>query len=185
MYSVRNLQLRAGGYESLSCLIAGELLEVLDEASGEILGLNLPLLGGSIGVAGIEDVGVHLVELGRDGKVEVRDGCGLSLVHAAVEDAVDDGAGILDGDTLAGTVPAGVHEVSGGAYFLHSLDELLTVLGGMQGEECCSEASGESGGRLGDTALCSGELGGEAAQEVVFGLLGGQLGNGRVKPLRK
>ena len=55
----------------------------------------------------------------------------------------------------------------------------LTVLGGMQGEECCSEACGEGGGRLGDTALCSGEFGGEAAQEVVFGLLGGQLGNGR------
>ena len=89
------------------------------------------------------------------------------------------GAGILDGDTLAGTVPAGVHEVSGGAYFLHSLHEFLTVLGGVQGEERSSEASGEGGGRLGDAALCAGELGGEAAQEVIFGLLGGQLGNGR------
>ena len=91
------LEFGAGGDEGLSSLIAGELLEVLHEAPGEILGLNLPLLRSSVGVAGIEDVSVHLIEFGGDGKVEVRDGCGLSLVHAAVEDAVDDGAGILDG----------------------------------------------------------------------------------------
>ena len=49
----------------------------------------------------------------------------------------------------------------------------------MQGEECCSEACGEGRGGLGDAALGSCELGGEAAQEVVFGLLRGQLGYGR------
>ena len=49
----------------------------------------------------------------------------------------------------------------------------------MQGEECCSETCGEGRGGLGDAALGSCELGGEAAQEVVFGLLGGQLGYGR------
>ena len=169
------LELGAGGYKCLASLIACELLEVLDEAACEILCLYIPVLWLCVCVAGIEDVSVHLVESGRNGKVEVRDGCGLGLVHAAVEDTVDDGAGILDGDTLAGTVPAGVHEICGGSDFLHSLHELLTVFGRMQGEECCSEACGEGGGRLGDTALCSGELGGEAAQEVVFGLLGGLL----------
>ena len=46
----------------------------------------------------------------------------------------------------------------------------------MQGEECCSEACGEGRGGLGDAALGSCELGGEAAQEVVLGLFGSQLG---------
>ena len=117
------LELGTGGDEGLSSLIAGELLEVLHEAPGEILGLNLPLLRSSVGVAGIEDVSVHLVELGRDGKVEVGDGCGLSLVHAAVEDAVDDGAGILDGDAA----PKQAEKVGVGSVIPRSVPASLAV----------------------------------------------------------
>ena len=52
------------------------------------------------------------------------------------------------------------------------------VLGGMEAEECLAEACRESGGGLGDAALGTGELGGEAAQEVVLGLLVVEDGHG-------
>ena len=49
----------------------------------------------------------------------------------------------------------------------------------MQLEERLTEASGEGGGGLGYAALRACELSGEAGQEVVLGLLGGEDGNGR------
>ena len=104
--------------------------------------------------------------------------CGIFLVGAfvdsAAQDRVDDAAGILDGDALAGAVPAGVDQVSLGAGLLHLLDQLLSVLGGMQLQEGLAEAGGEGRGGLGDAALGAGQLRGEAGQEVVLGLLGGQ-----------
>jgi len=42
----------------------------------------------------------------------------------------------------------------------------------VQRKECRAEACRESRGRLGDTALGTRQLGGEARQEIVFGLLG-------------
>ena len=42
---VETLQLRAGGYESLACLVVLVLVEVVDEASGEILCLLVPYCG--------------------------------------------------------------------------------------------------------------------------------------------
>ena len=41
----------------------------------------------------------------------------------------------------------------------------------MQLEECLTKAGGERRGRLGDAALGTGELRGEAGQEVVLGCL--------------
>ena len=49
----------------------------------------------------------------------------------------------------------------------------------MQLKEGLAEASREGGSGLGDAALGTGELGGEAAQEVVLGLLLGQYRYGR------
>ena len=40
--------------------------------------------------------------------------------------------GILDGDPLAGAVPAGVDQVGLGAALFHLLDQFLSILGGMQ-----------------------------------------------------
>ena len=101
------------------------------------------------------------------------------LQDGAAQDGVDDAAGVLDGDTLAGAVPAGVDQISLGAALLHLLDQLLSVLGGMQLQEGLAEAGGEGRGGLGDAALGAGQLRGEAGQEVVLGLLGGQDGHGR------
>ena len=49
----------------------------------------------------------------------------------------------------------------------------------MQLQERLAEAGGERRGGLGDAALGAGQLGGEAGQEVVLGLLRRQDGDGR------
>ena len=109
------LRLGASGDQSLAGVVGGVLGEVLYEAGGQILGLGVPLGGVSVGVAGIQDVGVHAGQLGGNGQVEVGDGLGLRLQDGTVQDGVDDAAGVLDGDTLAGAVPAGVDEVCASA----------------------------------------------------------------------
>ena len=125
------------------------------------------------------DFGGNASQLGGDLKIEVRQLLGRSLVDIAVQDGVDDAAGILDGDTLAGAVPAGVDEVGLCAALFHLLDEFFGVLGRMQFEEGLAKAGGEGRGGLGDAALGAGQLRGEAGQEVVLGLLRGQDGDGR------
>ena len=87
---------------------------------------------------------------------------GRSCENSTVEDSVDDTAGVADRDTLAGSVPAGVYEISLGAALLHLLDKFLGILGRMQFEECLAEASRESRSRLCDTTFCTCQLGGEA-----------------------
>lgn len=141
------LELRTSLYKRLALLVVLVLDEVLDEPACEILCLLLPLGSILVGVTRIEDLGVNAGKLGRYSEVEDRKLLGSDLVDGAVEDRIDDAAGILDGDTLAGSVPAGVYQVSLGTGLLHLLDELLAVLGRMEGKECLSEASGE--GRVG------------------------------------
>ena len=170
----QSLQLGAGRDQSLTVLVALVLLEVLDEAACQILGLLFPLGSISIGVARIQNAGVHAVQHGGNLEVEVGDLLGGHIVDVAVQDGIDDAAGILDGDALAGAVPAGVDQISLGAALLHLLDQLLSILGGVQLQESLAEACGEGGGGLGDAALGAGQLRGEAGQEVVLGLLGGQ-----------
>ena len=130
-----SLQLGAGGDQSLAVLVALVLCEVLDEAASQILGLLFPLSGICVGVAGVEDGGVNTGQSGGDLKVEVGDLLGGSLVDGTAQDGVDDAAGILDGDALAGAVPAGVDQISLCAALLHLLDQLLSVLGGVQLQE--------------------------------------------------
>ena len=155
-------------------LVAFVLGEVLDEAASQIQSLGLPLGSILVGVAGIEDGGIDAGQRGGNLEVEVRDLLGGGLVDSAAQDCVDDAAGILDGNALAGAIPAGVDQVSLGAGLLHLLDQLLSVLGGMQLQEGLAEAGREGRGGLGDAALGAGQLRGEAGQEVVLGLLGGQ-----------
>ena len=88
-----------------------------------------------------------------------------------VQDSVDDTTCIADRDTLAGTVPAGVDQVSLGTALLHLLDQLLSILCRVQLQESLTEASGECRCRFGDAALCTGQLGCEAGEEVILGLL--------------
>ena len=173
------LQLRACSYQRLACLVGLILHKVLDEAAGQILGLLIPLCRVSICVARIEDRGINARKLCGNFEVEVRDLLGGSLEDIAVQDRVDDAAGILDGDALAGSVPAGIYQVSLRAALFHSLDQLLAVLGGVQLQECLAEACGECRSGLCDAALCSCQLSCEAAQEVVLSLLRCQNRDGR------
>ena len=97
-----SLQLGAGRDQSLAVLVAFVLCKVLDEAASQILCLLLPLGSVSIGVAGIQDSGIHAGQLGGNLEVEVGDLLGGSLVDGTAQDSIDDAAGILDGDALAG-----------------------------------------------------------------------------------
>ena len=120
-------ELRTGSYERLAEVVACELLEVLDETSCKVFSLLIPLCRLGISVARIEDGRIHTRELCRNFEIEVRDLLGRSLLDRTVEDSIDNTAGITDRDTLACSVPACVHEISLGAYCVHSLHEFLTV----------------------------------------------------------
>ena len=168
-----------GCYKSATGLVAFKLVEVVDEHVGEFVGLGVPLGRVGVGVARVEDFRVNAGKFGRNFKVEDGEFLGGSLEDSAVEDGVDDAAGILDGDALAGTVPAGVDEISLCAALFHALNEFFGILGGVERQECCAKASRECRGRLGDAALGAGQLSGEAGQEIVLSLLGGQDGDRR------
>lgn len=167
------------GYESFAERMVLELLEVVDEHFGELVGFLGPFSGICVSVARIEDLRINAREFGRDGEVEDGELLGGSGQDSAVEDSVDNAAGILDGDTFAGSVPACVDEISLGTALLHALNEFFSIFGGVQRKECCAEASGECGSRFGDAALCSCEFRGETGEEVIFGLLGSEDRHGR------
>ena len=90
----RSVHLGTGGDQGLAGLVAGVLGKVLDEAGGQVLGLLVPLSGIGIGVPGIQDAGVHALQLSGDLQTEVGDGLGGGVVDGAVEDGVDDAAGV-------------------------------------------------------------------------------------------
>ena len=185
-YYINNsiLELRTSLNESLTSLISGVLAEILDEAGSQILSLLLPLRCVSISVARIKDSGIHVGQSCGNLEVEVRNLLGLSLQDAAIEDSVDDTTGIGDGDTLAGTVPTSVDEVSLGTALLHLLHEFLSILCGVQLEECLTEASRECRSGLSNTTLCTSQLSCETREEVVLGLLWSQDRYGRQYFLR-
>ena len=81
-----SLQLGAGRDQSLAVLVALVLLEVLDEAACQILGLLFPLGSVSVGVARIQNAGVHAVQHGGNLEVEVGDLLGGHIVDVAVQD---------------------------------------------------------------------------------------------------
>ena len=128
LYCVR-LESWTSCYERLAEVVSSELVEVLDETSCEVLSLLLPLACALVSVAWVEDSWVNAREFCRNCEVEVRDSLGRSLVDRTVEDSIDDSSCILDRDTLSCTVPSCVHEVCLGTNLLHSLYELLAILG--------------------------------------------------------
>lgn len=79
------------------------------------MSLSIPLRSLSVCVARIENLGVYAWELGRNFEVEDGNLLGGGVVDCAAEDGIDDAAGVLDGDTLASAVPAGVDEVCASA----------------------------------------------------------------------
>ena len=95
------LSLGAGSHQGLASFVAGVLRKVLHEAASQILRLGLPLGGVGVGVAGIQDGGIHAGQLGGHLQVEQGDLLGGSLQDGAVQDGVDNAAGVLDGDALA------------------------------------------------------------------------------------
>ena len=93
---VIKLQLGACSDQSLALVIAGVLNKVSLEASSQILCLLFPDSCISVGVSGIQDAAVNTGQSSGNFEAEVGDGLGLSLQDGAVQDGVDDAAGILD-----------------------------------------------------------------------------------------
>src|SRR5699024_9474385 len=133
--------------------------------------LCIPLGSISIGIARIQDSRIYARKLSRNLYVEVRQRLSRSVQDRAIQNRVDDSTGILDGDTLSGSVPSGIYQVSLSSALLHSLNKLLCILRRMQLQECLAKASGEGRCRLCDSTLGSCKLCCETGQEVVLGLL--------------
>ena len=173
-----NSKLRTRRHQGLAFLVIRKHLEVIDKQHGEVLSLALPLRRICIGITGIQDATIDIVQRKRDLQVEHIQVLGLGLLDGAIENGVDNRAGILDGYASAGSVPACVHQVVLGINRLHPGKQFLSILDRVQGEEGLAETCREGRRRLGDTPLGAGQLGGESGQEVILGLLGCQLGDG-------
>ena len=173
------LGLRTCRNQSLAGCIAFILHKVLDETLCEILCLLVPLLAVRIGITRIKDSRIHTRKLGRHLKIKERKLLGRCLQHVAVQDGIDNTSRVLNRNSLAAAVPAGIHKVCLCTALLHALHKLFRILGRMQLEESLTEASRESRGRLGDAALGSRELCRKAGQEVILGLLRRQNGDRR------
>ena len=72
-----------------------------------------------------------------------------------------------------------IPQISLSAALLHTLHELLSILGGVQLEECLAEASREGRSGLCDATLCTSQLSCETREEVVLRLLRSQDRYGR------
>lgn len=77
-------EVRTCSYEFLAFGVAGELLEVLDETTGQICCLLVPLLGVLVRVARIENLGIHARKCSRDLEIEYRQRLGRGLVDRTV-----------------------------------------------------------------------------------------------------
>ena len=157
----------------------GVLLEVLHKAGGQLLaaclirGLVLP------GVLRDQQLGGHTLDAGGHLHAEGGIGDELALLDLAGKGGGDHGAGVAELHALAGAVPAGIDQIDLGAGLLHLVRQHRGVHGGIQRQERLAEAGGECGHRLGDADLRTGDLGGEAGDEVVHGLVLIQLADGR------
>lgn len=67
---MQELELGTSSYESLTCFVVLKLLEVIDEHFSELVSLGVPFFGVSVGVAGIENVGVYAGKFGGNCEVE-------------------------------------------------------------------------------------------------------------------
>ena len=156
------LELRTCCDESLAGFVASVLHKVLLEACCQVFSLLLPLCCVSISIARVKNICIHALKLCGNSEVEDRNVLCRSIEDSATEDSVDDTACVADRDTLACSVPAGVYEVCLGTALLHLLNQFLSVLCGVQFEECLAEASRECGSGLCDAAFRTCQLGCEA-----------------------
>ena len=105
-----DLELRSSCHKSLTSLVACVFHEVLLEALCEVNRFLFPLLCVCVSVAGIKNCRINTLKLCRNLKVEDRNSLGRSSQDRSTEDSVDDAACVLDGDTLACSVPSGVRD---------------------------------------------------------------------------
>lgn len=139
---------------------------------------------GSPGLLGVQQiighVGAGLGHLQVEDLVVFKLGVG----ELAGVDGVEDGAGVLEGASLAalgeaGADPAGVEQPGVGLVLLNLVGQHAGVLHGVQGQEGLGEAAGKGGLGLVDAVLGAGHLGGVARDEVEHGLGAVELGDGR------
>ena len=177
------------------------LLEVLHEQGAQLLDLTLEVGGAVPALSRVEqlvrNVGAALGDRQVEGLVSLE----LDVCELAGVDSVEDGASVLERAALAwslsvdflfrcvgvllttsgstGTNPTGVEEPGVGTVLLDLLGEHSGVAHGVKRKEGLGEARGESSLGLGDTLLGTGHLRGVTRDEVVHGLLGVELGDGR------
>lgn len=174
----------ASGNDVLSSL-ALVLLKVLAEELAQLDNLLVEAVAaGGPGLLGVQQiighVGAGLGHLQVENVVVLKLGVG----ELAGVDGVEDGAGVLEGASLAalgeaGADPAGVEQPGVGLVLLNLVGEHAGVLHGVQGQEGLGEAAGEGGLGLVDAVLGAGHLGGVAGDEVEHGLGAVELGDGR------
>ena len=160
------------------------LLEVLIEELAKLGDLLLEVRGTSPALGGVEklvgNAGASLGDVEVEGLVDLV----LLVGELAGVDRVEDGASVLERATLAvvldtSTGPAGVEEPGVGVVRCDLLRKHGGVLHGVESQEGLSEARGEGGLGLGDTLFGTRHLGGVTRDEVVHGLFGAELGDGR------
>ena len=155
---------------------------MLHKLTSELLGNTVIFLLVSPGIARPQEAVIHTFHMSRDFEVEALVMAHLRLLDGAVEDAINAGTSDRDIHTLTNSVtttsPTGVEEVDLGAMAVELLTKELGVDDGVHGHEGATEAGGEVGDGLLDTTLSTGDLGGVTAEEVVHGLLSGELGDG-------
>ena len=117
---------------------------------------------------------IHTRQRRWNGQVKHRQREGFGVIERTIQNGVDNGASILDRDTFASPVPAGVHQVGLRARRLHAFHQHFSVLRRVQRQECCAEAGGEGWGWLRHAALGTRQFGRKAREEVVLRLAGGQ-----------
>ena len=95
-----SLELRTGGNESLTGSVVLVFVEVFDEASCEVFGLDIPVFDVGVGVARVEDLRIYAGQFGGYFKVEDGHLLGGSLKDGAVEDCIDYATSVADGCLL-------------------------------------------------------------------------------------
>src|SRR3989344_1231398 len=142
-----NLKLRAGVLDGIADI---ELLEVLDEQTGQAFGGFVVGVLVFPGVAWVEQVGFNARYQLRHAQVDDRQQLGFGTDQRAALDRCDHATGGRDVEALAHAVatagPAGVDQIDFGVETTDTLDQQLSVLASRTREERRAEAGGE--GRL-------------------------------------
>ena len=99
--------------------------------------------------------------------------CGCKI-NGAVQNGVNDSPGILYGDSLAGTVPPGIHQVDLGARTFQFLFQEFCVLKQIPWHKWKSVAGGKIRLRLSDSNFGAGKFRGVSHKKMVHRLFRGK-----------